>query len=205
MGGYKWSDECFIHLNDKSGRVYVTHCANEEYDENCVIPTFKQSSVHVMFWGCVMKGRKGPLVVLEYTRGRGGGMTGQRYISQVLEAHLNSFYHQMKEERPGVMFQQDGAPSHTSKLAKQWLADHSISVFPHPPSSPDLNPIELVWHELKKIIRALSQIPTTVPKLIQAVHNAWEVLAIPDIDKYVDTMPERVQAVLEANGGHTRF
>jgi transposase len=99
-----------------------------------------------------MKGRKGPLVVLEYPGGRGGGMTGKRYISQVLEAHLCAFYHQMKEERPKVMFQQDGAPSHTSKLTKQWLVDHGISVFPHPPSSPDLNPIEPVWHELKKII-----------------------------------------------------
>ena len=200
-----WSDECYIHLDDKSGRVYVTHRANEEYDENCVIPTFKQSSVCVMFWGCIMKGRKGPLVVLEYPGGKGGGMTAQRYISQVLEAHLNSFYHQMKEERPAVKFQQDGAPSHTSKLAKQWLADHGISVFPHPPSSPDLNPIEPVWHELKKLIRALPQIPTTIPKLIQAIHDAWEVLAIPNIDKYVDTMPERVQAVLNASRGHTRF
>ena len=78
-------------------------------------------------------------------------------------------------------------------------------MFPHPPSSPDLNSIEPIWHKLKKIIQALSQIPTTVPKLIQAVHNAWEVLATPDIDKYVDTMPERVQAILEANEGHTRF
>jgi transposase len=99
-----------------------------------------------------MEGRKGPLVVLKYPGGRGGGMTRQRYISQVLEAHLFTFYHQMKENRPEVMFQQDGAPSHTSKLMKQWLADHRISLFPHPPSSPDINPIEPVWHKLKKII-----------------------------------------------------
>ena len=86
-----WSDECYIHLNDKSGWVYVTHCANEEYDEDCVIPTFKQSSVCVMFWQCTMKSRKGPLVFLEYTRGQGVGMTGQRYISQVLKVHLNCY------------------------------------------------------------------------------------------------------------------
>ena len=79
-GDIIWSDECYIHLNDKSGWVYVPCHANEEYDENCVIPTFKQSSVCVMFWGCIMKGRKGPLVVLEYTGGQGGGMTGQIYI-----------------------------------------------------------------------------------------------------------------------------
>ena len=32
-----WSDECYIHLDDKSGWVNVTCQANEEYDENCVI------------------------------------------------------------------------------------------------------------------------------------------------------------------------
>ena len=90
-------------------------------------------------------------------------------------------------------------------MAKRWLADHGISVFLHPPSSPKLNPMEPVWHELKKLIQELPQIPTTIPKLIQAVHDAWEVLAIPNIDKYVDTMPERVQAILNASGGHTRF
>ena len=45
----------------------------------------------------------------------------------------------------------------------------------------------------------------TVPKLIKAVHDAWDALEIPDIDKYVDTMSDRVQAVLKAHGGHTRF
>ncbi|KIJ93820.1 hypothetical protein K443DRAFT_12578 [Laccaria amethystina LaAM-08-1] len=62
-----------------------------------------------------------------------------------------------------------------------------------------------VWHELKKIIQPLPHPPTSVPKLIKAVQDAWDALEIPDIDKYVDTMSERVQAVLDANGGHTRF
>ena len=45
--------------------------------------------------------------------------------------------------------------------------------------------------------------PMTIPKLIKAVHDAWDALEIPDIDKYVDTMSDRVQAVLKAHGGHT--
>jgi hypothetical protein len=82
-------------------------------------------------------------------------------------------------------------------------------VFTHPPSSPDVYPIEPVWHKLKKLIQALPHSPTTVAKLIQAIHNAWDqawdTLAIPDIDKYIHTMSDRVQAVLEADGSHTRF
>jgi hypothetical protein len=66
--------------------------AEEEFDENCAIPTFKQSAIQVMVWGCVMKGKKGPLVVLEYPGGRGGGMNSERYQTQVLNAHLFDFY-----------------------------------------------------------------------------------------------------------------
>ena len=82
-------------------------------------------------------------------------------------------------ERPDVRFLHDGAPSHTRKLTKQQLKDHKISVFPHPPSSPDVNPIELVWHRLKKIIQALPHPSATIPKLIKAVHKAWDALEIP--------------------------
>ena len=62
--------------------------------------------------GCIMKGRKGPLVVLEYPGGKGGGMNTDRYREQVLEGVLKDFYKQMDAERDGVIFQQDGAMSH---------------------------------------------------------------------------------------------
>ena len=74
-----WSDECYIYLGDNRGRIYVTQRPDEEFDKDCLVPTFKQSSVHVMVWGCIMKGWKGPLVVLEYPGGKGGGMNTARY------------------------------------------------------------------------------------------------------------------------------
>ena len=99
-----------------------------------------------------MEGRKGPLVVLEYPGGKGGGMNSKRYCEQVLEGALGDFYAEMKQAHGRIQFQQDNAPCHTSKRTKKWLGDHSISLLYHPPNSPDLSPIEPVWHELKKII-----------------------------------------------------
>ena len=57
----------------------MTWRPDEEFDEDCLVPTFKQSLVCVMVWGCIMEGRKGPLVVLEYPGGKGGGMNTARY------------------------------------------------------------------------------------------------------------------------------
>jgi transposase len=73
-----WSDECYIYIGDDRGTVWVTRSADEEFDENCVVPTFKQSSLRVMIWACIMEGNKGPMVVLDYPGGKGGGMTADR-------------------------------------------------------------------------------------------------------------------------------
>ena len=97
----------------------MTRCPDEEFDEDCLVPTFKQSSVCVMVWGCIMKGWKGPPVVLEYPGGKGGGMNTARYREQVLEGVLKDFYKQMDAEMDGVIFQQDGAANHRSKSTKK--------------------------------------------------------------------------------------
>lgn len=200
-----WSDKCYIYLGDDRGRIFVTRHASEEYDEDCLVPTFKQSSVCVMVWGCIMKGQKGPLVVLKYPGGKGGGMNSVRYREQVLEGVLKGYYAKMKKDRGSVLFQQDGAPSHGSKTTKRWFKEQHIPLFFHPASSPDLSPIEPVWHELKKVFCALPSPPNTLTQLQVAIFAAWAEMPIADIDKHVDRMSDRVEAALAAKGGHTRF
>lgn len=200
-----WSDEAYIYLGDDRGRIFVTRRADEEYLEDCLVPTFKQSPVRVMVWGCIIGGRKGPLIVLEYPGGKGGGMNTKRYCEQVLEGVLLDFYKDMTRARGPIQFQQDNASCHVSKRTKEWLSDHDVSLLYHPPNSPDLSPIEPVWHELKKIIRALPHPPTSVDALKSAVFTAWDQLDVADVDKYILSMPDRVAAIFQAKGGHTRF
>ena len=88
---------------------------------------------------------------------------------------------------------------------QNWFSTAGILLLYHPPSSPDLNPIEPVWHELKKVLHALPHPPTSVDELCHAVRDAWDSLPISDIDKHIDTMQERVQDILAAKGGHTQF
>jgi hypothetical protein len=49
-----------------------------------------------------MKGRKGPLVVLEYPGGKGGGMNTRRFCEQVLEGVFLDFYADMSQEHGSV-------------------------------------------------------------------------------------------------------
>jgi hypothetical protein len=50
-----------------------------------------------MVWGCIMKGVKGPLIILEDLGGKGGRMTAARYREQVLEGALIDFHQDMKD------------------------------------------------------------------------------------------------------------
>lgn len=155
-----FSDESYIHVGDKCGRIFVTRRKDERLLDECLVPTFKQSSLRVMVWGCTVDGRKGLLVVMEYPGGKGGGMNSKRYQDQVLDAVFLKFYARMKRERRSVWFQQDGAPCHRSKSTTKGLM---TIIYPYsfihqiPLISTQLNIYGLSWNRSYVAISILQQ------------------------------------------------
>jgi len=45
----------------------------------------------------------------------------------------------------GHVFQQDGAPAHTSHLIQNWLSDNQCFDSRNPPNSPDLIPLDTTY------------------------------------------------------------
>jgi len=66
----------------------------------------------------------------------------------------------------------DGHPAHKAKLVRQFVADHSdrIELFFLPPYSPELNPDELVWGNVKTRITKMGV--QTKDDLKAVVHGA---------------------------------
>jgi len=58
-------------------------------------------------------------------------MNAERYQEQVLDGIFFDYWMQMSEERGQILFQQDGAPSHTAKSTQEWLKRNSIDTLPH--------------------------------------------------------------------------
>ncbi len=108
---------------------------------------------------------------------------------------------------PGnFIFQQDGAPAHTSNLAQDWLALHCpefIKKDEWPPNSPDLNPLDFhVWGAMLQKNQEFTPKPTTKQEMMAVLEQIWDDLQQQSIQKAILSFRKRLQKCIGAEGGH---
>ena len=74
----------------------------------------------------------------------------------------------------------------------------------HPPESPDLNPIENLWHKLKEYIKREVK-PTTKEQLIDGIVEFWQTVDTQKCKKYIGHLPKVIPKVIELNGEATGY
>ena len=89
---------------------------------------------------------------------------------------------------------------HTSKVDK-WPKDNNVKVLEWPSQSPDLNPIEHLWAELKKRVRARR--PTTL--LHQFCQEEWAKIHPTYCGKLVEGYPKHLTQVKLIQGNATKY
>ena len=146
------------------GRVYVKRMVGEELKESCIQITVKHRGGGIMVWGCINARGVGCPSKID------GKLNGERYID-LLEHSLIPTRHILTIP-DGWIFQHDDATCHTSCLVKGWFKEEGITFMEWPAQSPDLNPIENLWDQLKIMIQ--EQNPTNVTELWSAVTAAWQ-------------------------------
>ena len=106
---------------------------------------------------------------------------------------------------PGAVYQDDNAPAHPARVATDFLTNQNVNRMNWPALSPDLNPIEHLWDELGRRIHANYPPPRNVNDLFRNLNQEWNQLPQRTIGRLVDSMRRRCQAVIAAQGGHTRY
>jgi hypothetical protein len=109
---------------------------------------------------------------------------------------------------------QDNAAIHTAWKVRHWFSDHGITrITDWLPYSPDLNPIEHIWWELKtrlfkmfpEVARETSESEDARQRLESALQAAWDTIDKEVFDNLGATMGHRIEACIAAEGWHTKY
>ena len=204
-----FSDEMGMQTGANQKAVYVWRYPEEEYLEDCcgatVIPGFQKIKV----WGAMRYGALSELVVMPEKEGQ-GKLNAVEYTAIILDGELLDFWMRSMEEEGYVLVMEDGAPYHkgaASLRRKEYEKMGWIGWGPGtwPSNSPDLNPIENLWHVLRSNIRKRKRQPRTAEELALALQEEWKKLDMKVVQALIDSMPRRMQAVIDAKGGCTHY
>ena len=191
-----FSDETMIYVNDHSSKFVrvVDGCPLTPAHYN-VTTKFPRK---VMMWACFSFEGPGRAHLVEET------LNSDKYIAEIVQRRVIP---QMRDWYPrgDGIFQQDNAPSHSSRKTLNCLKDAGISMLDWPSQSPDLNPIENLWSVVKQRLRKMNC--GTKQEVIAGFLKVWnhddDIVTI--CQNLVLSMPRRVEAVIKAKGGHSKY
>lgn len=190
-----FTDESKFNVSESDGKVTVWRRVGEELLEKNLKGTVKHGGGSVLVWGCMAANGTGNLHFID------GIMDHRKYIAILTEELLPSV------TRLGIagsyVFSQDNDPKHTAINTRLWLLYNTRAQLVTPPQSPDINPIENLWAEAerqlrKRQIRNRNDLRTSLMEI-------WSEIE-PEITRtLVGSMKRRLEAVIAANGGPTKY
>ena len=106
-------------------------------------------------------------------------------------------------------FLQDGDPRQNSKLAKDTMRSLGIECYGIPARSPDLNPIENVFHlvDIALAEEAVKKniISETFEEFSTRVRNCMLTFSTDTIDRILESMPKRIDLIIKCKGRRLKY
>ena len=190
-----WSDEIKIELFGKNSTGRVWRKKNAELHPKNTIPTVKHGGGNLILWGCFSAKGTGRLIRVK------GRMNGAMY-REILSQNLLPSVRALKMER-GWVFQHDNDPKHTAQATKEWLRKKDFKVLEWPSQSPDLNPIEHLWRELK--VHVAQQQPQNITALEEICMEEWAKIPATVCANLGKTYRKHLTSVIANKGYVTKY
>lgn len=190
-----FTDESKFNIHASDVKVRVWRRVGEALKEKNLKGTVKHGGGGVMVWGCMAANGVGSLCFID------GIMNHRKYID-ILTAELIPSVTKLGI-RDTYIFSQDNDPKHTAWNTRQWLLYNTRRQIKTPPQSPDINPIEHLWAEVERQLR--NRTIRNIVELRTAIRDIWENIEEEKTRTLVGSMKRRMQAVIDAKGGPTKY
>ena len=171
-------------------------------------------------FGCTSKGKKAGyggktihfFVCISYSKGvisceQYSKLDGQFFAKFIREKFKNIFA--SSNNPTGNLFLQDGDPSQNSKVAKLELNRLGYQCFSIPPRSPDINPIENLFHlvdvQLKEDAVKNNITKETKEEFTSRVRETLLGFPAAKVDAIITSMPKRMKQLVEKRGQRLKY
>jgi transposase len=185
-----WTDECNVQL-DWNGTLTF-----HRWWEPCPEKGKPKHPTKVSVWAGISKYGATPILTFE------GIMEKTFYCDSILVDTLVPFLRSTFTS--SHRFMQDNDPKHTSILGRETMANNDINWWKTPPESPDMNPIENMWHQLKHHLRTIVK-PRTKDALLTGIMEFWVTITPEKCRRYIDHLKRVLPVVVERNGKPSGF
>ena len=167
---------------------------------------------------CTAKGKKEGskqakfMVAISYNRGvimceQYDSISGTRFAKMMDSCLPQALALSVKPD--GNLFLQDGDPSQNSAVAMEILSNHGVEVYSIPARSPDLNPIENLFHlagmRLEREVREKKITCETFAEFSARVKTMLVNFDIGEVNKLIGNYVKRIEAVIKHKGGRTKY
>lgn len=146
---------------------------------------------------------KGTVLCKQYTDRLTGASFGQ-FVREYFPAAF-----ERSADPHGKLFLQDGDPRQGSKAARAAMDEIECTMFPIPPRSPDLNPIENMFHSVRRQLAEdalrLEIKRETFREFSCRVRKTIKRFPVATLDKTIDSMNKRLQLVVKGKGDRTKY
>jgi len=195
-----WMDESTFSTAGFGNRAWVTRKASEEYHADCMDETFESGRQSQMIWGGFCGTLKSRLVYIPCK----AKVDSALYVSTMMYPHLVPFWHQCCETYGWAAVVEDRASGYQGH-SKQYRALNGMESIRWPAQSPDLNPIENLWLDMENELGETWGRIVDMTTLEIALNTVWQAIPNERLERLIQIMPGWLQAVIDANGGATRY
>jgi transposase len=125
------------------------------------------------------------------------------YIQRVNPVSWPLFFAlRVKETRHGVIIMEDNASAYKHRYQQEFRRWVSLKKLEWPANSPDLNPMETIWNEMKDSIKRRLGWKFTAREIRTVVEDKWRRYPVERINTHIMFMPRRIEVCITCHGGN---